>query len=220
MKSAFALALTGLLASAEVIIIEESSAECWFEENATYVDSCFSLYYWHCDEYTVDPESSCIVRTFSNTQITSEFEQIQVAYWSYGVNNSWIQKLNGEGDEDEDSNDSSGDFDTFLSKLASPKKMINKMLKQEKEDPENPHSYYDGWVDPFEDRCYLIDSEAETYDLETKEQLNKVMGMCGFKIQFTNQNTFKALNVKVLRDGASTLLASAIAIAATSSLLF
>jgi hypothetical protein len=46
------------------------------------------------------------------------------------------------------------------------------------------------------------------------------MGMCGFKIQFTNNNTFTSLNVKVLRDGASTLLASAVAIAATSSLLF
>jgi hypothetical protein len=131
MKSTIALALTGALANAGVTIINESSSECWFEENAKYLKSCFSLYFWHCDEYSIDPESSCVVRTFSDTQIDWDYEQVEVAYWAYGESNSWIQKLNGEDEESSSSSssDSSSGFDNFLSKLRSPKKMIRKMLR-------------------------------------------------------------------------------------------
>jgi len=45
-------------------------------------------------------------------------------------------------------------------------------------------------------------------------------GMCGFRITFTNNNEFRNLPVQVLRDGATTLVTSAIAIAATAAALF
>jgi hypothetical protein len=63
-------------------------------------------------------------------------------------------------------------------------------------------------------------TSAIPYDREAQSKLNKMSGMCGFRITFTNSHPNTAMPVKVMRDGASALVSSAFAIAAVTAALY
>ena len=78
--------LASLSASMDIVVFTETDNECWFNEGATYEGSCTSLFYWYCDQYTLNPGEACNVSTFSDTQLYFTWEQIEAYYIPYGVN--------------------------------------------------------------------------------------------------------------------------------------
>jgi len=219
MKSTFALALTAFMSEAAITIVKESSKECWFNEGATYVKACEDIFYWYCDEYTIDPESSCIVRTFSDSIVQWSFSEVEVAYWPFGSENQW--EIGADAQEGEAAaNGEETSFDTFVRDLGDYGMSIIQNLLIVPEPRPDTHEKYDDWVDPFSEGCKQLTTGPITYDQEAPPKLNYLSGMCGFKIQFTNNHPNQALTVFVKRDAASTLFATAAALAATVALAF
>ena len=107
MRSAFTLALAAAVANAQFNFIGASKNECWFNEGATWLGKCTSLFYWKCDKYEIDAGDSCNVATFSDTQINWEWEEVTVSTMAQGYESGWKKaqkKNNGE----------SSSFDSFL----------------------------------------------------------------------------------------------------------
>ena len=82
------------------------------------------------------------------------------------------------------------------------------------------HEWYPDWVDPFDGDCYELTSAAVKYDSETMPKLDLIDRMCGFKIQFDNYSERSALDVRVMRDGATTLASSALVAVLAAQALF
>ena len=214
MKSAISLALTAALASAEITIFNESYNECWFNEGAEWIGSCTDLFYWFCDKYLIFANESCVVRTFTDSKLQIDYDEIVVHYWPYGVEAKWMVAL----DEAEAAEDNGSNFDSFVRDLTAWSSMTFQNLITVPDPRPDTHEWYADWVDPFEDDCYLLTENPSLYDTETLPKLNKIDGMCGFKIQFDNYSETTDLDVRVMRDGASTLVSAVIAVAATSAL--
>ena len=96
-------------------------------------------------------------------------------------------------------------------------KEIAKMLIAIPDPRLETHERYDDWVDPFSEGCYEITNgdygDPVVWDQQLKPRINYMQGMCGFRITFTNHDTVD-LAVKVMRDFASTLGTTSLALAA------
>lgn len=207
-----AIASLGSLAFAGITIINESINECWFNEGATFLGHCSDLYYWHCDLYSVHQDRSCVVRTFSDSMIKSAFiDNVNAAYWVYAKKTSWMVAT-------EESN--SSNFDNFKANLVDPVTNFAEQAatKFQSSEDDELHYRWGGWVDPFEDECYQLNSSAIKYDLDTPSKLNMIPGMCGFKINLTNNSITADLQVQILRDGAQALAATALAVATLATI--
>ena len=104
MKSFISLALTFAVASAAGTVATTDN-ECWKGEGGKYQGECSDVYFFTCDEYTV--ESACNVYTFSDSRITWFSENdLTVYFWELyrnkGTNND--AKITGK---DMDSTDTS-----------------------------------------------------------------------------------------------------------------
>ena len=214
MRSTIAIALLGA-ANAQFTILDSTDNECWFNEGAEWLGTCTSLFYWYCDEYEIEAGESCNVSTFSDTQIQWEWEEVVVSTMAYGTDGGWgrIDELN--------ENDSSSNFNSFMRDISVwTEGALQSLIYKSDNIPDNDHKWYSSWADPFSEGCYELQSTPVKYDQETLPKLNRMSGMCGFRLTFTNNNEFRSLPVKVLRDSATTLVTSAIAIAATTAALF
>ena len=221
MKSTVGIALALLMAQTEAqtgsTIFVESNNECWFNEGATFVKPCFSLFYWYCDKYEIEPDSACAVRTFTDTEIDNPWEQVDVHYQSFGYDGKWLEGLD---QFDDGSSGSSSSFDSFFRKLnVWGADEMTQFLNLPNPRP-TTHQWYPEWEDPFSQGCYELTSYAVVYDSATSPKLDVIPGICGFKIQFDNYATKEALDVMVLRDGASTIVSSAaLAVLAAAAIL-
>jgi hypothetical protein len=191
MRTLFSLAATAVLANAGITIINETSNECWFNEGAVWNGECSDLYYWFCDDYSIEPESSCLVRVQSDTQIITESEYITAAYWIYAAETSWMKALEDETAEDS----SSSSFDSFISDLGHAANFATFAATKLNVEGDAPHERYIEWVDPFEADCYELNTKPISYDIAQKEKLNYVSGLCGFKIQLTNSHEYAPVSL-------------------------
>jgi hypothetical protein len=104
MKSFISLGLTFAVASAGGTVATTDN-ECWKGEGGKYSGECSDVYFFTCDEYTI--ESACNVYTFSDSRITWFSENdLTVYFWELyrnkGTNND--AKITGK---DLDSTDTS-----------------------------------------------------------------------------------------------------------------
>jgi len=217
MRTLLNFAAIAALADAGFTIINEVDEECWFNENATYVNSCFDLYYWHCDKYEINADSSCIVRTMSDTSIATESEFITAAYWSFAKNTSWINETESNA-TDSSSFSSFGLLADITGKMGDFVNAAATKLNSEDYDEIHSRAANPDWVDPFEADCYQLDPSPVSIDIEQNEKINFFGGLCGFKIQITNSNEVASLPFNLLRDGASSLVAGAAILAGAAAL--
>jgi len=223
MRTFISLAATAALASAGVTIIEETNNECWFGEGAEYLGECFDLFYWYCDEYNILPDSKCVIRTFSDSLTKAESKYLDAAYWNYAAVTSWMEAINAidAAVEDEESS-----FDSFKADVSFAEQTATRFQDDLETTEEEPTASYTvvvnerpaDWVDPFEEGCYELNTRPISMDMDAPPKLNFVGGFCGFKIQFTNTHEYAKMPVRVLRDGASTLAASAAVLLASAAL--
>lgn len=214
MRTFISLAAMAALASAGVTIIEETNNECWFGEGAEYLGECFDLFYWYCDEYNILPQSKCVIRTFSDALVNSESDYLESAYWNYAAVTSWMEAINAvdPAEAAEESN-----FDSFKADVSFAEQTATRFQDADLETTEEltqertvvVNERPADWVDPFEGNCYELNTRPITMDMDAPPKLNFVSGFCGFKIQFTNNHEYAKNLVRVMRDEASTLVASA-----------
>ena len=84
MKAAFALSLAIAYANAQSNTTTNN--ECWKGEGGRYVSACKDVYFFTCDNYIVEPDSSCNVYTFSDGRLTWNTSDVKVQFWSYYLN--------------------------------------------------------------------------------------------------------------------------------------
>ena len=186
MKTTITLALTALVAQADVTIFVETPNECWFNEGGTWIKPCFDLFYWYCDKYEIEADSSCKVRTFSDTRIDNPWDEITVHYTSYGYEGQWLAEIEIEDEDSTDSSSSGGSsggssFDTFKRMFSWGIENTTNLINVPNPRPDT-HDWYPEWVDPFADECYELTAAAVEYDSETMPKLDLIDRMCGFMI--------------------------------------
>ena len=98
MKAAFALSLAVAYANAQATTT--TTNECWKGEGGRYVGECSDVYFFTCDNYIINKESSCNVYTFSDGRLTWNTSDIKVQYWEYYLNDFQTHNNGGEGFED------------------------------------------------------------------------------------------------------------------------
>ncbi len=86
-------------------------------------------------------------------------------------------------------NDESTSFDSFLRRVSTfTTEAVQKLIYISDNIPEDSHEYYSSWEDPFSEGCFELQTSPIIYDQETRPKLNKMSGMCGFRITFENEN--------------------------------
>ena len=84
MKAYLTIPLLATTALSNITVYEDTDNECWFNEGATYKGSCSDMFYNYCDEYEVNAGEACNVRTFSDTMLAFDFEEISAIFFAYG----------------------------------------------------------------------------------------------------------------------------------------
>jgi len=79
MKSFIAIASLAVYTNAAATTFND----CLLEEGATHIDSCRSLWYSICDNYTISGGESCNVETFGDASINWFSDSIDVFVWNY-----------------------------------------------------------------------------------------------------------------------------------------
>ena len=205
MKSAVALAIAASTASAAITTIPTTNNECWFNEGGQWLGRCTDLFYWYCDKYEVNEDDACNVSIFSDGILDWDFDGLKAAYTPMGRLAKWQVSQN--------SDDSSTSFSGFLRDFNDIGSQFMNLLSAADEN----HDRTGDWVDPFADECFELTEYPITYDITQRPKLDAISGMCGFRIIFFNELDTAPLQFYVKRDGASTLLTSALAIAAVSA---
>ena len=210
MKAYLTIPLLAASAFGQITVYEETDNECWFNEGGTWLGTCRDIFYWYCDEYEVNPGEACNVRTFSNTMLEWNYEDLAAIYFAYGVDDAWL---------DTNADTTTTDTSSLLRDLGDLPQIVFQSLLAIPDPRPTTHERYDDWVDPFSEGCVdiTLSDNGIVYDTDEFPKLTYLRGMCGFRITFTNQNTISALNFKVKRDGASNLVASAIALTAVAA---
>lgn len=190
MRSLLSVAALAALTNGQITIIQDTTNECWFNEGAEYMGVCSTIYYWYCDTYNVLPQDRCILRTLSDTILTTESDYIDISYWSYAQDKDWIAQLEQESNAAASSNaKNDNSFNSFFADFSSESSTNLMSFASTTFDP-NLHVRTADWVDPFENVCKLLNTNPVSYDLETKPKLNMMVGLCGFKIQLSNRHEY------------------------------
>ena len=106
MKFTAALALA--VGSAQANTYQSTQNECWDDEGATHIGTCFDMWYKYCDKYEMGPSQTCNVHTFSRSTIKYLTSDMTSLYWKF------IYPMNDEEENGGSSSSSGGsDFDDF-----------------------------------------------------------------------------------------------------------
>ena len=152
--------------------------ECWLDEGAEW-KKCSDIFYRHCDEYLLYPESSCNVFIFSQSELKWFSPDIRAVYWTY-----FDQTVQTDGAEDGEEESINDDFGDFKAKLKQESVFNNK-----------------------DEECELSSSIPEAY--EQSKRIGMIGSTCGYKFQIRNFNKYTDMTFKVVRDSSVALAASA-----------
>ena len=97
---ALALATTQVAANS----VTTTDVECWGEiGDSPYQGECYDLWYSYCDQYQLEPESSCNVFTYSVSEIKWYSQSLSAVHWVY------VEKAEDPDDPSSGSGSSDGD---------------------------------------------------------------------------------------------------------------
>jgi len=104
----FIVALAAFTASTSAIATTNNV--CDNEEGATWLGSCHSLWYKHCDNFTLLPSETCNIETLGDASISWFSDSIEVSVWSYVMKAAPVAETEPT---DPNSSDSSPSSDTW-----------------------------------------------------------------------------------------------------------
>lgn len=97
MKSFLPLALTAASVAAQTFVTNNN--ECWKGEGGRYKEECSDVYFFTCDVYIVDKDTSCNVFTFSDSRLTWFSVDITAYFWAYYKNDGVDKKADVSGSD-------------------------------------------------------------------------------------------------------------------------
>ena len=148
------------------------------------------MFFWHCEEYKIEPAGTCNVFTFSRSKIAWVSSQIEVNYWKYA------EEDDGSSNDDDNNNQ----FDSFGGFKAK--------LKQSDDDDDVERVNWD-----------ICEQSSNIPDLfsNTSDTITLTGNECAIKFQVTNNNEEWGFNFKILFDSAVGLTVSGLSIIAAMS---